>query len=252
MPKVIAPLLALASLGLVACDGPPKEQQRAEAAPEGGVAEARRAAEEHVRVRLRILNDMQLRAVQVYRQQVPDTFAVCGQINPTGAADDPFIPWVAVVPLRDDGNAARTDLFLGASNTEASRVYIESVDRCFEGGGPSTVRSQAPRALPPLPSDAALAQRAALVAPTPPVSSPAAIPQPRPPSPAPSATATRSVTTTAAHPVNIRSHPHGGGAVVRVVPRASVLRAFGEAPGGWFQVGEDQPFGWVHGSMLQR
>jgi hypothetical protein len=253
MPKVIAPLLALASLGLVACDDPPKEQQRAEAAPEGGVAEARRAAEEHVRVRLRILNDMQLRAVQVYRQQVPDTFAVCGQINPTGAADDPFIPWVAVVTLRD-GKAARTDLSLGASNTEASRVYIESVDRCFEGGGPSTVRSQAPRALPPLPSDAALVQRAAppLVAPTPPVPSPAAIPQPRSPSPAPSATATRSVTTTAAHPVNIRSHPRGGGAVVRVVPRASVLRVFGEAPGGWFQVGEDQPFGWVHGSMLQR
>ena len=54
MPKVIAPLLALASLGLVACDDPPKEQQRAEATPEAVVAEARRAAEEHVRVRLRI------------------------------------------------------------------------------------------------------------------------------------------------------------------------------------------------------
>jgi hypothetical protein len=122
MPKVIAPLLALASLGLVACDAPPKEQQRAEPAPEGGVAEARRAAEEHVRVRLRILNDMQLRAVQVYSQQVPDTFAVCGQINPTGAADDPFIPWVAVVTLRDD-KATRTDLPLGAWNTKSSRVY---------------------------------------------------------------------------------------------------------------------------------
>ena len=253
MPKVIAPLLVLSTLGLSACDDSPKEQQRAEAAPEGGVAEARRAAEEHVRVRLRILDGMQLRAVQVYRQQVPDTFAVCGQINPTGAADDPFIPWVAVVPLGDDGKAARTDLFLGASNTEASRVYIESVDRCFEGGGPSTVRSQAPRALPPLPSDAALAQQAAPppVAPAPPVPSPAAI-QRSPPPPVPSITVTRSVTTTAAHPVNIRSHPRGGGAVVRVVPRASVLRVFGEAPGGWFQVGEDQPFGWVHGSMLQR
>jgi hypothetical protein len=52
--------------------------------------------------------------------------------------------------------------------------------------------------------------------------------------------------------VNIRSMPGGGGAVVRVVPRASVLRVFAEAPGGWLQVGEDQPFGWVHGSVLER
>ena len=253
MPKVIALLLALSALGLSACDDPPKEQQRVEAAPETVVMEARRAAEEDVRIRLRILGEMQLRAVQVYRQQVPGTFAVCGQINPTGAADDPFIPWVAVVTLRD-GEAARTDLFLGASNTEASRVYVESVDRCFEGGGPSPGRSQAPHALPPLPTDAALAQRAVPlpVAPAPLVPSMAATSQRPSPSSASSVTATRSVTTTAAHPVNIRSHPRGGGAVVRIVPRASVLYVFGEAPGGWFQVGEDRPFGWVHGSMLQR
>jgi hypothetical protein len=253
MPKVIAPLLALSALGLSACDDPPNEQQRTGLASEAAATEARKAAEEDVRVRLRILGEMQLRAVQVYRQQVPDTFAVCGQINPTGAADDPFIPWVAVVTL-GEGKAARTDLFLGASNTEASRVYIESVDRCFEGGGPSPARPQAPRALPPLPSDAALAQQAAPppVAPAPPVPSPAATQRSPPPSPVPAITATRSMTTTTAHPVNIRSHPRGGGAVVRVVPRASVLRVFGEAPGGWFEMGEDRPFGWVHGTMLQR
>lgn len=275
MPKVIAPLLALAALGLVACDDPPKEeQQRAEAAPEAVVAEAhraveeqqrvevaseavvaeaRRAAEEQVRARLRIVGDMRLRAVQVYRQQVPDTFAVCGQINPAGATNGPFTPWVAVVTVRA-GKAARTDLSLGDSNTEASRVYIESVDHCFEGGGQETADPQESRALPPLPSDAALAQQttSAPVASTPPVPNPAAAPQPPPTPPLPRATAMRSVTTTAAHPVNIRSHPRGGGAVVRIVPRASVLRVFGEAPGGWFQVGEDQPFGWVHGSMLKR
>jgi hypothetical protein len=251
MPKVIAPLLALGSLVLGACDDPPKEQ-RAEAGDTAVVAEARRVAEEQVRTRLRILGDMQLRAVQVYRQQLPDTFAVCGQINPTGAAGDPFIPWVAGVAARD-GKAARTDLFLGASNAEASRVYLESVDRCFEGGGPKTARPQAP-ALPPLPSGAALAQQAApsSVTPAPSVPNPAATPQPPPAPPLPRVTATRSVTTTAVHPVNIRSHPGGGGAVVRVVSRASVLRVFGDAPGGWFQVGEDQPFGWVHSSMLER
>ena len=260
MPKVIAPLLALAALGLVACDDPPKEeQQRAEAASEAAVAEARRAAEEHLRARLRIVGDMRLRAVQVHPQRVPDTFAVCGEINPTGAANGPFTPWVAVVTV-SDGQAARTDLSVGAPNTEASRAHIEGVDRCFEGGGSETADPQAPRALTPqpsdaVPSDAALAQQASPppVAAAPPVPSPAAAPPQSPPTPPlPGAVAVRSVSTTAAHPVNIRSHPRGGGKVVRVVPRASVLRVFGEAPGGWFQVGKDQPFGWVHGSVLKR
>ncbi len=38
----------------------------------------------------------------------------------------------------------------------------------------------------------------------------------------------------------------------RIVPRASSLRVFAEAPGGWRQGGEDQPIGWVHESMLER
>ncbi|MCG7363996.1 SH3 domain-containing protein, partial [Roseomonas sp. ACRSG] len=66
------------------------------------------------------------------------------------------------------------------------------------------------------------------------------------------AAASGTVTTTSAHPVNVRSSPAGGGAVVRVVPRASLLRVFGEAPGGWLQVGEEQPIGWLHRSMLER
>lgn len=252
MRKMIAPLVALAALGLAACDDPPDEHRRAEIASEAMVAQARRAAEEQVRARMRIIGDMRLRGVQVYRQQIPNTFAVCGQINPTGEANDPFIPWVAVVAVKD-GGAGHTDLVLGASNAEASRVYIESVDHCFDGGGPSTARRQAPRALPPLPSDAVLAQQARpqSTAPAPPTPSLTTAPQSPATAPTPWGGATRSVTTTAAHPVNIRGQP-GGGAVVRIVPRASVLRVFGEAPGGWFQVGEDQPFGWVHGSMFER
>ncbi|MBC9180115.1 SH3 domain-containing protein, partial [Pseudoroseomonas ludipueritiae] len=80
-------------------------------------------------------------------------------------------------------------------------------------------------------------------------------PEAAPPAPAPAPQATAAsgtVTTTSAHPVNVRSSPAGGGAVVRVVPRASLLRVFGEAPGGWLQVGEEQPIGWLHSSMLER
>ena len=255
MLKVKPALLLLALLGLPGCDDPPEAQQQSGSA-QAAAAEARRAAEEQVRARLRMVGDMSLRAIQVYPQQIPGTYAVCGQINPTGAANDPFIPWVATVALQD-GKASRASLVIGLSNVEASRVYLEMVDRCFEGGGPRNGQMPAVSGLPPLPSDTALSQQRE-AAQAPPAGSseptPGAAPAPPPaPAPAPQATvASGSVTTTSAHPVNIRSSPAGGGAVVRVVPRASTLRVFGEAPGGWLQVGEEQPFGWLHGSMLER
>jgi hypothetical protein len=253
MLKVTPALLMLALLGLSGCDDPPEGQQQSGTA-QAVMAEARRAAEEQVRARLRIVGDMTLRAIQVYPQQIAQSFAVCGQINPTGAANDPFIPWVATVAMQD-GKASRASLVIGLSNLEASRVYLEMVDRCFEGGGPRSGQMPAVSGLPPLPADTALAQQretpqAAPAAPRPPVALEAVPPAP---APAPQATAASGrVTTTSSHPVNVRSSPAGGGAVVRVVPRASVLRVFGEAPGGWLQVGEEQPFGWLHSSMLER
>nr|WP_241749455.1 SH3 domain-containing protein [Pseudoroseomonas aerophila] len=50
----------------------------------------------------------------------------------------------------------------------------------------------------------------------------------------------------------MRAHPNGGGDVVRVVPRGTVLRIFAEAPGGWLQLGATAPEGWVHASMITR
>ncbi len=247
MRKLIAPLLGLIVAGLAGCDEKPPERPGADPA----LLAAREAAEAQVRDRLRIVGAMQLRAVQAWRQQAPNTIAVCGQVNPTGAADDPFIPWVATVALKE-GRAERTDFVIGMSNAEASRVFLEMLDRCFEGGGPPPGRPQA-RALPPLPLDPApAAQRAATQAAAPPGPTLAPDSPARPAPPASPVPPGRTVTTTAAHPVNIRAQPGGGGAVVRIVPRASTLRVFGEAPGGWLQVGEDQPFGWVHGSMLER
>lgn len=249
MPKPVLPALLLSLLALAACDDTPKDKPRAEVpiggAPATEATEARRAAEEQLRARLRMPGEMPLRAVQVWRQQLAGTIAVCGQVNPAGGANDPFIPWVATVTLAD-GKAQRTDLVLGASNTEASRVYAELVDRCFEGGGPRT--AQAARPLPPLPLDTALPSARPSTA-TP---APGATNSGSPADPPPAIATGRQVTTSQAHPVNIRNSPGGGGAVVRVVPRASVLRVFGEAPGGWFQVGEEQPFGWVHASVLDR
>ncbi|TDH58542.1 hypothetical protein E2C06_32090, partial [Dankookia rubra] len=162
MPKPFLPCLLLAALGLAACDDPPKEAPRADAAagavPAAEAAEARRAAGEQLRARLRMAGGMPLRAVQVWRQQLAGTLAVCGQVNPTGDANDPFIPWVATVSLAE-GRAQRTELVLGASNAEASRVFAEMVDRCFDGGGPRTAQAgrDGARPLPPLPLDGALA-----------------------------------------------------------------------------------------------
>ncbi|TCZ64907.1 SH3 domain-containing protein [Roseicella aquatilis] len=241
MRKLIVPLVALVATGVSACDDAPK--QKPDPAP--ALAAARQAAEAQVRARLRMVGEMQTRAVQAWRQQLPDTVAVCGQVNPTGEANDPFIPWVATVTLKE-GRAERAELVIGMSNAEATRVFVEMLDRCFEGGGPPTGRPQA-RAVPPLPLDASIPPQRP--APQPPAPPPGA---PEPPAPVAAAATGRAVTTTAAHPVNIRNQPGGGGAVVRIVPRASTLRVFGEAPGGWLQVGEDQPFGWVHGSMIDR
>lgn len=247
-------LLALAALS--GCDDPPKKPAQPEAVPDAVGAEVRRAAEEQVRGRLRIVGEMRLRAVQVYRQQLAGTYAVCGQINPTGAVSDPFIPWVSTVAV-ENGRASRATLVIGLSNAEASRVYLEMVERCFEGGGPRSAQAPMPGGLPPLPADTALDRMAAPPVAAPPVASPAAPPvaaAPRLPAEGGTSVAPGpgTVTTSPAHPVNIRSAPGGGGSIVRIVPRASVLRVFGEAPGGWYQVGEDGPLGWVHESVLSR
>jgi hypothetical protein len=47
---------------------------------------------------------------------------------------------------------------------------------------------------------------------------------------------------------NLRASP--GGEVVGTVPRSRSLRVFDRAPGGWMQVGNDTPEGWIHASLL--
>jgi hypothetical protein len=49
---------------------------------------------------------------------------------------------------------------------------------------------------------------------------------------------------------NLRAAPVGGSEVLGVVSQGSALRVFGRAPGGWVQVGDAAPQGWVHSSLL--
>lgn len=268
--------LLLAALCLAGCDdpAPPARQGAAPAPPapappaaaEGRAGETLQAAEDRLRARLRSEGPLTQRAVVVHRQALAGTLAVCGQVNPTGRREDPFIPYVALVAFEGD-RANALEFHLAASSPEATRVYLEMVERCFDGGGPAGARS-AGRALPPVPSGLPRdlprdlpgepprplpAAQAPLPIALPAPPQPAA-PSPAAPSPADAAAAGPAqglVTTSTRTPVNVRATPSGGGEVLRVVPRGSGLQVFGEAPGGWLQVGEGEPWGWLHRSMLE-
>jgi hypothetical protein len=66
------------------------------------------------------------------------------------------------------------------------------------------------------------------------------------------ADAGRMVVTNATRRSNVRVEPDMRAPVARTMPPSTTLRVFGEAPGGWMNVGDDQPFGWIHQSALRR
>ncbi|WP_424813694.1 SH3 domain-containing protein [Roseococcus sp. YIM B11640] len=237
-------VLTLASAALAACDD--GAASSANAARPGAMDArqhaARAAADASLKSRLRRPELLQQRGVQVFTQALPDTLAVCGRSRAAEGSGEAFIPYVAVVAF-DGSDAPRVTSFtLGATNNEASRVFVEMVDRCFEGGGPATARTMA-RAYPPLPTGNVLADAAREAAPPVETTAEATPATPRAPH--------GMVTVSARSAANIRSSTQGG-QVVRTVPRSSTLEVLGEAPGGWFQVGEGgQAYGWVHSSVLE-
>ncbi|MBB5692443.1 SH3 domain-containing protein [Muricoccus pecuniae] len=235
-------LLLLGLLALGGCweDTPAKGQ-----AGSGNdvMSKARAAAEERIRGLARDRENLRFRAVETYRQAVADTYAVCGQA--TLAGDTIFIPFVSVVTA--SGNDLAVEQYVARNNVEATRVYVELVGRCFEGGGPQMRANGTPVAglTPPLPNGLPLLNE---VTPEPPK-----VLDPTSPSaasvPPGSGSMMPAGTLAMRQNGNIRSSPTGGGTVLRVAPNGAVLKVFGTAPGGWFQVGEAGPEGWVHRSM---
>ncbi len=110
------------------------------------------------------------------------------------------------------------------------------------GGGAAPV--------PPMPSETSTV----LSGPTPPSTgaptAPAAQPQPSATGQAPPATTHASGTVVMRQNGNIRTAPQGE--TIRVEPQGKELRVFGEAPGGWLQIGDTEANGWVHSSLVQR
>jgi hypothetical protein len=210
---------------------------------------AREAAEQATRSAPGVPKVVWFRGVQVYAQAAPQRMAVCGLVNPF--ADDPniFVPFVTIVSWQGvDGRPASyaLDQRIGTSTSEASRVYVALVASCYEGGGPS--RNQGVTPMPPIPDNIPDPATSG-VPPNPPLA--AAMPKvvvPGSPQPAGGSPAAGSVTTR--QNANLHADPHGP--TVRTVPQGTVLRVFSQAPGGWYQVGDTAPQGWLHESMLDR
>jgi len=230
--------LPVALLALAAC----REDEAAtrSSAPQARQQAARAAAATALQGRLR-LPSVEQRGVQVFAQALPDTLAVCGRSRVTAASGDPFVPYVAVVSF--EGAAPHVAGFVvGATGPEASRVFVEMVDRCFEGGGPPTSRVMA-RSFPPLPVPGATPPRGGVAE----TVAAAEAEAPRPMNTGPMNT----VMVSARSGANLRSATRNG-EVIRTLPPSSTLEVISEAPGGWYQVGQaGSAMGWVHASVLE-
>ncbi|CAH2599887.1 SH3 domain-containing protein [Rhodovastum atsumiense] len=262
--------VALLTAGLLSgCDEKPRPPANAQGPSSDTVAHARRVAEEKIRSNLRTPETARFRGVQIYQQADNRVVAVCGQVNPSGRQDQAFIPFVSVVTYtrRPDSGTPAFDIeqYIGTSNSEATRVYIEMTSRCGENGGPWQIGArQVIPPLPPLPSDlpdqiqpsqpsrtgSGVAGPVGLT----PVPVPVPVPVPGPGRPmeaAPVSTAASGPNVTMRQAGNIRTAPVGGSPLVRVAPKGAVLKVFAQAPGGWLQVGETEAEGWVHSSLVE-
>jgi len=217
------------------------------------LADVRKAAEASVRVSAGNPELVRFRGVQVWPQALKNQFAVCGQAATFGAGSNTFVLFVALVTRDDVGtdqaNRLRAEVRVGSTISEATRVYIETLARCFEGGGPQALKRETVPQLPPLPDDPkavlAASTQSSQVAP---VASPAV--PPAPPPRIADAAAPASGTIVMRQAGNIRATPQGE--TLRIEPAGKELHVFGTAPGGWLQVGDIGPNGWVHSSLVQR
>ena len=139
--------------GLLALGGCLEEEApKAQAAPgrENPLAQIRGAAEEKLRGVARDREALRFRAVETHRQAIPNTYAVCGQATLAGGGV--FLPFVSVVNAANGG--MEIEQHVARTNVEATRVYVELVGRCFDGGGPQMRAGGVPVAQlpPPLPT----------------------------------------------------------------------------------------------------
>lgn len=118
-------------------------------------------------------------------------------------------------------------------------LALAGVGAWVAAGQPALLPPSATHPTPPVP--AAVAQPSPVPAP------PSAAPAP-PPVP-PAATASPAERTTTRQTANVRAEPNGNAPVLRVAPAGTTMTVFARN-GPWVQVGDTQPAGWIHNSLL--
>lgn len=230
----------LALLVLAGC-----KDEKKEAAPVGApLAAVRSAALQSLATLPNMPKTVQFRGVQVYAQAAPRRTAICGLVSAFADDANIFVPFVTVATQVSPPEAATPryefDHRVGTTTTEATRVYGALVANCWDKGGPAPER---PLALPPLPDNVTDPHAPGGAPGGAPGSGPGATPRA---GASPAATGTATVRQSA----NVHAGP--GGPSIRTVAQGTTLHIFSQAGGGWYQVGDTAPFGWVHESMLNR
>ncbi len=191
---------------------------------------------------------VQFRGVQAYAQAAPHHTAVCGLVTPFADDTTIYVPFVIIAnettPPRAQDPHYEFEAHLGTTTMEASRTYLALIADCWDKGGPAPER---PLALAPLPDNlpdphlppAATADPA-----------PLAKPQVITPVSDSGQSTPASGTVTVRQSANVHATP--GGATVRTVQAGQTFTVFATAPGGWYELGDAAPIGWVHESMLNR
>jgi hypothetical protein len=251
-------------------------------------AEVRLAAESGIRSGAKSPDAVRFRGEQVYPQAMAGQIAVCGQTDVSGGPGRTFVPFVVLVAANGGPNGGEdpapryrvTETHVAGAVADADRTYIETVARCYDGGGPQAMVHGTIASVPPLPEHPDAAWRGvppsvspALSGPPPQQADVASTVTPRAPARGaslapdlltgappgafhgadvlaggPEADVSRTVIMR--QNGNIRAAPQGN--TLRVAPRGTSFRVFAEAPGGWLEVGDTAPFGWVHSSMVDR
>lgn len=225
----------LGLLGLSACDEADDSASLPRPAAQAELLrEARQAAETGLRQTLNAA--IELSDLRGFQQPTPESFALCGQVSLVSSGRT--APFIVVANRQADGTLA-VEQHVATDPVSATRVYVESHARCVARPSSGERRAAPPR-LPMVPANL-------------PTLSPAAPPEVlRMEAQQQAAEQAALGSATLRQPGNMRAHPHGGGEVLRVVPRGVTLQVFAQAPGGWLQLGAENPEGWVHSSMLTR
>jgi hypothetical protein len=265
--------------GQAPSDAGPQRTATAKAANPAADARAEAIALQSLRARQRDPDAVMFREVRTWRFGPDDERAVCGVMEardlPGGSA--PFVVRV-LLPAGSGGGATPVSGTIARPRSSAagmpiledgpgtSRPAPEARRRYCHDAEAAPTAAAAPAA-PTVPSAAATAP--AMTAPSTSAATTTAMTAGAPAAPAMAvgapdplappfaatigsggvAVRTGEQVTVATH-ANLRAGPTGGEPVLSVVPRGSVLNVYGRAPGGWVRVGDGEPWGWIHGSML--